>query len=66
MPGILDIVLGTVDREVLEHEWMMPTRQNWCDLTIPRIKRLVEGGEWDKMGQHPKGEYNEYYGSEKT
>ena len=60
MSGIVDIVLGTVDRAVLEQQWMMPDRQCWCDLTIPWVKALTEGGEWDKMAQHPTGDYNEY------
>ena len=61
MPALVDIVLGTVDRKVLEQEWMMPDRQNWCDLAMPWVKGLAEGGAWDRMAKHPKGDYNEYY-----
>ena len=66
MGGLVDVVLGTVERGVLEERWMMPSRQCWCDAAMGWVRGLcgLEGEVgregWDAMGRHPGGEYNEY------
>ena len=52
-PRMIDICLGTLDREVLEKEWMRPDDALWCHFAIPWVadlaksgaRRVVDGGE---------------------
>lgn len=41
---MLDIWLGTVDREDLQHEYMKPERVVWCHCNIPCIRELTRSG----------------------
>lgn len=43
-PLMLDIFLGTVDREDLERDWMVPERRLWCEPGVPWIRKLIAGG----------------------
>jgi hypothetical protein len=51
-PDMLDIVLGTVDREDLEKDALKPERQLWWDYGIDWVKKLtIEGLE--ALPKHP-------------
>lgn len=41
---MLDIWLGTVDREDLEKDYMSPERMLWCDMGVPWIRKLATSG----------------------
>ena len=41
---MLDLWLGTVDREVLEQEYLMPERMLWCEKGIEWIRKLAREG----------------------
>ncbi|KPI43528.1 uncharacterized protein AB675_7112 [Cyphellophora attinorum] len=43
-PKMLDIVLGTVDRKDLKHEYMRPERAVWCHFSIPWIRDMLTAG----------------------
>ena len=43
-PKMLDLWLGTLDRECLEQENMKPERQLWCHYGIPWIRDLADHG----------------------
>jgi len=43
-PDMLDIVLGTIDREDLSSETMQPERQIWWDYGIDWIKDMSAKG----------------------
>ena len=61
-PLMLDIVLGTVDREFLEKDdWFVPERQLWWDKGIPWIHKLsVSGlGEGEAVPRHPLADMNQ-------
>ena len=59
-PDMMDILLGTVDREDLERDWMKPTRELWWDKGIPWIQELVrEGTGKEDMPRHPLWKINE-------
>ncbi|MCJ1476366.1 hypothetical protein MMC13_005032 [Lambiella insularis] len=57
-PAMLDIVLGTVDREDLEGEWMQPERHCWWDRGIGWVRRLVEAGDGG-LPRHPAAKVTE-------
>ncbi|KAK1244528.1 hypothetical protein MKX07_003327 [Trichoderma sp. CBMAI-0711] len=39
---MVDVVLGTVDRGIIQEEWMRPERQLWHDYGVPWIKDMVD------------------------
>jgi len=43
-PGLLDIWLGTIDREDLEKDWLAPVRHCWIDVEVPWIGKLATEG----------------------
>lgn len=43
-PDLFDTLLGTVDREDVEKEWMAPERQCWWSKGVPWVQKLVDGG----------------------
>ena len=47
MPGIMDILLGTVDREHLESD-IVPERHLWLDLGLSWVKSWLERGDGGK------------------
>jgi len=50
-PDIFDTVLGTVDREYLEQEWLAPDRHCWWSKGIPWVQTLSRGGL--QIPRHP-------------
>lgn len=55
-PKMLDICLGTVDREDIEKEYMRPERQLWCAKGVPWIRELASQGirlNGRPIPQHP-------------
>jgi hypothetical protein len=57
-PDMLDITLGTVDREGLESEDLQPDRQLWCDYGIEWIKDMAFKGK-SEIPRHPDYRVNE-------
>ena len=51
-PTMLDIWLGTVDREDIEKDYMSPERMLWCDKGVPWIRRLARSGAGG-IPEHP-------------
>lgn len=51
-PTMLDIWLGTVDREDLEKEYIHPERMLWCEKGVPWIRRLATDGAGG-IPEHP-------------
>ena len=51
-PAMLDIWLGTVDREDLENDYMKPERMMWCEKGIPWIRELARNGAGG-IPEHP-------------
>lgn len=56
-PEIFDVVLGTLDREVLGEEWMAPDRHCWWSCGIGWVQRLTNGGA--VLPCHPTYKVNE-------
>lgn len=59
MPGMVDFVLGTVDREFLETEALHPERHLWWELGIDWIKELVTHGDLGKKERHRTDDLND-------
>lgn len=51
-PTMLDIWLGTVDREDLEPDYMRPERMLWCEKGVPWIRELARSGAGG-IPEHP-------------
>lgn len=51
-PRMLDIWLGTVDRDDLEKEWMRPERMLWCEKGIDWIRDMARNGAGG-VSEHP-------------
>lgn len=49
---MLDIWLGTVDREDLEKDYMSPERMMWCEKGVPWIRKLSQVGAGG-IPEHP-------------
>ena len=58
-PVILDIVLGTIDRQDLEDEALAPERQLWWKSGIPWVQQLSVGG-YAMAPKHPVYKINEF------
>ena len=43
-PIMLDLWLGTVDREILEQDYLMPERMLWCEKGIAWVRKLSREG----------------------
>lgn len=56
-PDMLDIVLGTVDREDLEKDGLAPERELWWAKGIPWVQRLSGGGSGG-IPRHPLSNIN--------
>ena len=52
---MLDVVLGTVDREFLEGDNLVPERQLWWDCGVDWIQRLTIKGA-SHLVKHPSYE----------
>lgn len=60
-PDMVDILLGTVDREDLEKDWLKPERELWWDMGIPWIRDLArEGTSKENMPRHPLWKMNDH------
>ena len=57
-PKMLDIVLGTVDRQDLDTDALAPERQLWWDCGIDWIRRLTSDGSGN-LPRHPIYKVNE-------
>ena len=44
MPDMIDVILGTVDRELLEQDWMRPERHLWWRYGVPWVQDLLMSG----------------------
>ena len=62
-PKMLDIWLGTVDREVLEKEWMKPERILWCEKGVPWIRELAKNGAGG-VPEHPLTKIDKHDGDD--
>lgn len=56
-PKMLDIWLGTVDREDLEGEQLVPERQLWCDKGVNWIRKFATAGAGG-IPEHPLSKIN--------
>lgn len=59
-PEIFDVILGTLDREDLEQEWMAPDRHCWWSCGIKWVQELSNGGK--VLPVHPSFKVNEIVG----
>ena len=55
---IFDVILGTMDREDLEGEWMAPDRHCWWDCGIKWVQELSNGGKG--LPAHPRSRVDEF------
>ena len=60
-PEMLDVLLGTVDREDLEKEWFVPERALWSNFGIDWVRKLVREGAGGTP-EHPLWKINEVVG----
>lgn len=51
-PEMLDILMGTIDREDLERAELRPERHVWWEKGIDWVKKLFSGGDGE-MPKHP-------------
>ena len=43
-PDMFDVLLGTLDREWVEQDWLAPERHFWLSCEIPWVNRILLGG----------------------
>lgn len=58
---MLDVVLGTIDREFLESDYVAPERQLWWDCRVDWIQRLTVEGAGHLM-KHPSYKVSDVVG----
>ena len=58
-PSVLDIPLGSVDREELEGEWAVPERHVFWERGIGWVKEFAKKGLGD-LPVHPGGGMHEF------
>jgi hypothetical protein len=51
-PTMIDIWLGTVDREDLDKDYMVPERMVWCHYGVPWIRQFAHDGSGG-IPEHP-------------
>jgi len=56
LPDMVDVILGTIDREDLEKPFMKPDHQLWWKYGIPWIQNMVKGLD---AGKHPNYRLNQ-------
>lgn len=62
-PRMLDIWLGTVDRDDLDKEWMVPERMLWCDFGVDWVRKWsIRGG--GGIPEHPTTKIDQLVGEE--
>ena len=60
-PDMVDILLGTMDREDLEKDWLKPECELWWDMGVPWIQDLTRNGTVkDNIPRHPLWKMNHY------
>lgn len=58
-PEMIDILLGTVDREDLEKGWLKPDREIWWEKGIPWIQEFIRHGTAkEDLPRHPLWKMN--------
>lgn len=57
-PDIFDTVLGTVDREDLEKDWLAPDRHCWWSKGVPWVQALARDGS--QVPRHPSFKVREF------
>lgn len=57
-PPMIDIPLGTLDREYLAKDWFSPERHLWWDCGIPWVHEFVTGGAAN-LPKHPLSNMND-------
>ncbi len=57
-PDMIDILLGTVDREFLNEEWLTPERQMWWDCGLDWVRKFATIGA-GTLPKHPTYKMNE-------
>lgn len=62
-PPMIDIWLGTVDREDLEKEYMKPERMLWCEKGIPRVREMARYGAGG-IPEHPLSKIDKLVGDD--
>ncbi|MCJ1383236.1 hypothetical protein MMC17_006874 [Xylographa soralifera] len=60
-PDMLDVVLGSVDRDELAAEWLTPERHLWWDCGLDWVRELVSAGERG-LERHPAYRLDEAVG----
>ena len=58
-PKVLDIVLGSIDRQDLERDSLAPERHMWWDYGIPWIQKLADGRA-EALPKHPTFKINQF------
>lgn len=61
-PDMLDVVLGSVDKECLDDESLVPERQLWWDYGVEWVKGLTSDGVGG-LPKHPSYKVDEFVGS---
>lgn len=61
LPEGIDVVLGTVDTELLKTEALRPERHLWWNLGLPWIKRYLDSGDGGQVERHVDANMNERY-----
>lgn len=56
-PDIFDVLLATLDRADLDHDWMAPYGHCWVECEVPWISKLTNG--MPEMPRHPTFKLNE-------
>jgi len=60
-PDMVDILLGTVDREDLEKDWLKPERELWWEMGIPWVRDLTRDGTLkEDLPRHPLWKMNHH------
>jgi len=66
-PDMIDVILATVDKSILEKEDLRPVRQLWWSLGVPWIRDLVNDGKGcDGIEKHPTWKCNEIVGADSS
>lgn len=56
--GMLDIVLGTIDRKFFEHDYLRPERQMWWPLGVDWVQNFSKKG-LEELPVFPRAWVNE-------
>jgi len=60
-PDMVDFLLGTIDREDLEKDWLKPEREMWWEKGIPWVRDLIRDGTIkEDLPRHPLWKMNHH------